>query len=237
MSKIRQLNKVAEVYEEEVGILDRELISHYTFEVMRPLICSKDSVLLMGIGNGYIADALSQLKISLTIVEGSARLIEKYSKTNSRCIIIESLFEKFNPKHGFNVIVGTHVLEHLNEPVRVLKQTTRWLSKRGIAIFTVPNMFSLHRRIGKEMGILSNESSLSEQDILLGHRRVYDAYSLEGHLRKAGYNKVKIMGYLLKLVPNRLMKEWSRDLLDAIFHVSLGLPRDICADLIAMCRK
>jgi SAM-dependent methyltransferase len=240
MSEIQRLDDVAEVYKSEVGRLNRDLISHYTLELVRPLIGAEDSVLLMGIGDGYIASALSQLGASLTIVEGSSRLIEKYSSrstvANDRCVLIESLFENFEPEQVFDVVVGTHVLEHLEEPVRVLRQTARWLSERGIAIFTVPNRFSFHRRIGKEMRVLPSESSLSEQDVQLGHRRVYDTYSLESDLRMAGYNQIEIKGYLLKVVPNHLMKEWSRDLLNAIFRVSLSLPRDICADLMATCR-
>lgn len=236
MDESQRLNAVAQVYDSEAGRLNIQFVSHYTLEIIRPLIRAGDSVLLMGIGDGYIASSLSQWCTALTIVEGSRRVIDKFGKPNDRCIVVESLFEDFEPQETFDVVVGTHVLEHVDDPIQVLKQTTRWLSKRGVAVFTVPNAVSLHRRIGKEMGLLPTESSLNEQDLLHGHRRVFDSGPLERDLRAAGYNQVEISGYWLKIVPNHMMKEWSRELLDAIFSVSLCLPRDMCADLLAKCR-
>lgn len=236
MDEIQRIENVAEVYNSEVGKLNRDLISHYTLEVIQPLIRPQASVLLMGLGDGDIAESISQLGVSLTVVEGSKKLIDSFPNLQAKATLVETLFEDFEPETSFDVVIGTHVLEHVEDPVNILKQTTRWLASDGMAVFTVPNRFSLHRRIGREMGILPNEASLSEQDILLGHRRVYDVSDLEGDLRDAGYSQIEISGYLLKIVPNRMMKDWSRELLDATFRVSKSLPRDICADLIAKCR-
>jgi SAM-dependent methyltransferase len=236
MDEIQRIENVAEVYNSEVGKLNRDLISHYTLEVIHPFIRPQSSVLLMGLGDGDIAESISQLDVSLTVVEGSRKLIDTFPNLKAKATLVETLFEDFEPQNSFDVVIGTHVLEHVEDPVKILKQTTRWLTSDGMALFTVPNRLSLHRKIGIEMGILPNEASLSEQDILLGHRRVYDVSDLERDLRDAGYNQIEISGYLLKIVPNRMMKDWSRELLDATFRVSQSLPRDICADLIAKCR-
>jgi 2-polyprenyl-3-methyl-5-hydroxy-6-metoxy-1,4-benzoquinol methylase len=236
MSETQRIDNVAEVYGTEVGRLNRDLISHYTLELIKPLLNPSHSVLLMGIGDGEIAYFLNDFCQSLTIIEGSGELIREHSKLSQRSDVIETLFEEFEPRNRFDVIVGTHVLEHVEDPVNILNHTTHWLSSSGIALFTVPNRFSLHRRIGKKMGLLDDEASLSEQDILLGHRRVYKEEELKADILAAGYSHVDIEGYLLKIVPNRMMKEWNTDLLDAVFDISRTLPVEMCADLLAKCR-
>lgn len=236
MHETQRINDIAEIYGTEVGKLNRDLISHYTLALIKPLVTPSSSVLLMGIGDGEIAYFLNDFCSSLTIIEGSHELIQYHPKLTQDSNVVETLFEAFKPKSRFDLIVGTHVLEHVEDPVNILQHTTRWLAFSGLALFTVPNRMSLHRRIGKQMGLLDDEASLSEQDILLGHRRVYNVENLKTDILAAGYSHVDIRGYLLKVVPNRMMKDWNTDLLDAMFHVSQTLPVEICADLVAQCR-
>ena len=99
------------------------------------------------------------------------------------------------------------MLEHVVEPIEVIHQTRKWLKPDGTAIFTVPNRDSLHRRIGKTMGILAHEGSMSRQDDILDHRRVYGKETLEDDLKAGGYKSISVSGYNLKLVPLVMMPE------------------------------
>jgi hypothetical protein len=79
MDEIQRIENVAEVYNSEVGKLNRDLISHYTLEVIHPFIRPQSSVLLMGLGDGDIAESISQLDVSLTVVEGSRKTDRYFS--------------------------------------------------------------------------------------------------------------------------------------------------------------
>lgn len=235
MSEQDYLDITAESYGNEIGTVDREFVSHYSLEMARPYLENIESVLLMGVGDSYIADSVSQLPIKTTIVEGSSKLVKRYRVLNRRCHIVNTLFEDFKPDTSYDLILGTHILEHVSDPVQVIRQTTNWLSRNGISIFTVPNGNSLHRQIGKEMGLLQKTSDLNANDISLGHRRVYTSDKFRHDIEMAGYREILIKGYLLKIVPNKMMLDWDRKLLDGLFVVSQNLPVDICADLFAVC--
>jgi len=216
--------------------MDGKLINHYTAQMILPSIKSTNSVLMLGLGNGQLAEMISEHCQLLTVVEGSEQLVTSAADSASGYNLVHSLFEEYEPDQPYDVIIGTHVLEHVTDPVAVIKKTRSWVGPNSTAIFTVPNQSSLHRRIGKNMGLLEHESNLNDSDVRLGHLRVYSRDQLVQDLSDGGFSDVTVDGYWLKMVPNRVMATWERDLLDAIFSVSKDIPADLCADLIATCR-
>jgi SAM-dependent methyltransferase len=230
-----RLDALAGAYAGDLGARNRDLVSYYTCRAIAEHVSPTDKVLLMGLGDGLLAQELAARCAKLLVVEGSADLAAGF-RPPPRCTVEVGLFESFACSEGFDVVLGTHVLEHVDDPVIVLRQSTRWLAANGLAVFTVPNRTSLHRRIGRHMGILRDEGAFSDQDIRLGHRRVYDMAALESDLRTAGYRRIEIRGYNLKLVSTAMMAGWSRQLFDALYEVSGQLPPDLCADLLALCR-
>ena len=118
-----------------------------------------------------------------------------------------------------------------------MRQTRSWLKAGAVAIFTVPNAESLHRRIGVQMGLLQKINELNDQDKLLGHRRVFTLSELTDDALKAGYTIKEVHGFMIKLVSHRQMKDWSRTLLDACFSVSLSLPPEMCSNIAVICKN
>jgi SAM-dependent methyltransferase len=236
-SEAERLDDASHSYDSDLGVLDGKLINHYTTQMILPRIVESDRVLMLGLGNGHVADIVTGHCESLVVIEGSEKLVSSAVKAGANYEVEHAFFEEYEAAQPFDVVIGTHVLEHVVEPSIVLKRSRTWLSDDGIAIFTVPNRNSLHRRIGTKMGLLDHEASLNESDVKLGHLRVYDSDSLLQDLTSGGFHDISIDGYWLKMVPNRVIATWDRDLLDAIYAVSNELSADICADLIAICRK
>ena len=132
--------------------------------------------------------------------------------------------------------MGNHVLEHVDNPVEVLKKVKDWLKPNGRAIFTVPNATSLHRRIGIEMGMLKVLNEFNKQDIELGHQRVYNIYQFTEDIKTAGFDVLETSGYMIKLVSNHQMKDWPKELLEAIFKISISVPTEICSNICVICK-
>lgn len=67
------------------------------------------------------------------------------------------------PERFFDVIIMTHVLEHLDDPFGYLRKMARWLKEGGILYISVPN-FSSHsaRRDGKDWTTLVPEEHISQ---------------------------------------------------------------------------
>ncbi len=107
-----------------------------------------------------------------------------------------SLFETFNTNEKFDTIILNHVLEHIEEPITLLKHIKNWLSPDGVLILGVPNAKSFHRLAAVKMGLLNSEYDLNERDHQLGHYRVYDFKLLLNDIKKADL-KVKFKGEFL----------------------------------------
>ena len=93
-------------------------------------------------------------------------------------------------------------MEHISDPVLVLKKVSNWLKNDGVFCVAVPNAKSLHRLIAREMGILKSEYDLNQRDHELGHYRVYDLTKLKEHVVQAGFNIIDSGGYFLKPLSN-----------------------------------
>ena len=230
------LDASASHYQSEAGLLDADFVNHYTELLQRPWLAGR-SALQLGLGNGALARQLAPHFPEFTVVEGSPAIVADFKSPPDHCRVVTSYFEHFTPPAPVARIFGNHILEHVDDPVSILRRTRDWLAPEGRALFTVPNAGSLHRRIGVELGLLPTTNSLNAQDHRLGHRRVYSAVEFRADLEAAGYMIEQLSGYMLKVVSNAQMKSWSRDLIDATYRTSLTLPTELCANLFAVCKK
>lgn len=223
----------AKIIPETVAMLSDELIRKYG---------SNGTSLIMGYGDGWLVEYFKDRFLRMVVIEGAESLFdsaaEKYQDyPNIECY--HSYFELFElaKKDRVDVILGNHVLEHVDNPVEVLVRSKSWLKESGYAIFSVPNADSLHRRVGIELKMLKNRYDLNDQDKQLGHQRVYDKKSLLRDANSAGYNILEIGGFNLKLVSQKQMEGWSQELLQAIFKISRECSPDICSNLYIVCTK
>lgn len=197
--------------------------------------------LIMGYGDGWLIEYFRNKFSRLLIVEGSETLAASAARKYHNYPHItchHSYFESFElpMSQQADIILANHVLEHVDNPIEVLLKAKSWLKDTGRAIFSVPNADSLHRRIGVKMKMLKTRFDLNDQDRLVGHKRVYDQTSLSRDIIKGGYKIIELGGFNLKLVSQKQMKDWSEELIQAIFEVSRECPRDMCSNLYAVCQ-
>src|SRR5206468_644522 len=111
-------------------------------------------------------------------VDGTAAYVEEVKRRLPHVDAVHSLFEEYAPGRAFETAVLGHVLEHVADPVTILRATRDLLGPHGVAIVTVPNADSIHRQIGVAMGMLASTTELNEADHRIGHRRVYTREAL-----------------------------------------------------------
>jgi 2-polyprenyl-3-methyl-5-hydroxy-6-metoxy-1,4-benzoquinol methylase len=128
------------------------------------------------------------------------------------------------------VILG-HVLEHVDDPVAILRQVRGWLAPGGRVLAAVPNSRSLHRQAATLMGLLPFEEAMNERDIHHGHRRVYNPETFRREFLEAGLDLEVFGGYWLKPVSNgQLEASWTADMVDAFLRLGERYP-DIAAEI------
>lgn len=201
-----------------------------------------ESALEIGVGNGEFSQFIIEKFNKVTFVDGSKVALEnlktilKENKIENKEIeFVESLVENLNLDKKFDNIFLTHILEHLKYPIKVLKKLKQFLSKNGNIYISVPNANSIHRFIGVAMGLLDKVTSLNEQDIALGHYRVYTPSKFKSHIRKAGLKIIHFGGLMIKPLSNRQMEKWDKEILNAFFEISDILP-NFCSEIFCVAK-
>ena len=216
-------NELKRVYEHSkegnysAGVMKKT--TAYCGEIFRRYM-KRGSVLELGSAEGVATDVLYPYFNDYTIVDGADFFVEslkqRYPKIKAYC----SLFEDYSPDIKYDNIVLGHVLEHVKDPVDILKKCSKWLNQEGKILCAVPNANSIHRQAAVSMGILDSIYQLNETDIKNGHRRVYDLQSFRSDFEKAGLKIVASGGYWLKPVSNRQINEgWTDDMVDAFLKL------------------
>ena len=158
------------------------------------------SILELGLGHGFTVEVFSAAFQRHLILEGSPLVIENFQEKNPACDaeIRHTYFEDFETHERFDVIVIGFVLEHVNDPISLIRKFAKFLAPTGVMYISVPNAEAMNRRLGNIMGVLKNMTDLSAHDALLGHQRYYTVESLRGDVEMAGLCMKKIEGIYLK---------------------------------------
>lgn len=191
------------------------------------------SLLSLGIGHEVVSGKLmAELGRSIeryTILEGSAAIIAQFRSANrpgDDVELIHTRFEDFVAERRFDGIEMGFVLEHVDEPLALVRRFKSLLSPGGTMFIAVPNARSLHRLIGHEAGLLDDVYRLSEQDHALGHKRYFDLERITALVEAAGLEIVHRQGLMLKPVTAAQMKAlgWEKNIIDALFKVGDRYP-------------
>lgn len=195
------------------------------------------SVLELGPAEGIGTRCLVKRYSDLTVVEGSHLFCQKLKKEFSNIEVVHSLFEEFSPTREFDNIILGHVLEHVQDPTKLLKKVANWLAPDGKIFCAVPNSRSIHRQAAVIMGMLHFEKDLNEADIRHGHRRIYDPESLRSEFLKTGYKIEFFGGYWLKPLSNTQIEDtWTEEMVSAFFALGERYP-DIAAEIYVVATK
>jgi 2-polyprenyl-3-methyl-5-hydroxy-6-metoxy-1,4-benzoquinol methylase len=188
-------------------------------------------VLEMGYGDGIITDGLIQHGCDVTLLEGSNLLIDEALKHHPGLKYAYSFFEEYTPISPFDVVVASHVLEHVDDPVSILKRMRQWVTPKGQVVVVVPNAESIHRQVGVYMGLQPRLDSLSDRDRTVGHQRVYSIDTLYEDIHKGGWRVVQVKGFFIKCTSNSYMEAYPDGLLEALNELSHLLPTRLLANI------
>lgn len=222
-------NKDFKFYDENILML-----SWYGQRVLSTLREKKIKTMIsLGIGHKIVSKKIieefgPQLEKYL-LLEGSREIIDGFGKEirlPSNVSIIHSLFEDFKIHEKFDAIEMGFVLEHVDDPLSVMKQYANFLRPNGTIFIAVPNAKSLHRIIGFKAGMLDNIYSLSRYDRDLGHKRYFDLESLTEIILQSDLKVEKVEGIFLKPFSTVQLKSLnlSSEILNALCNIGVEYP-------------
>ena len=233
-SSMEKLDKIAADYHTNEAVPDihiENLCQEYFIEWLLRQIPVGARVLELGYGDGLVTAALANASCKLTLIEGAKALVNRARDRHPYVECIHTLFEDFRTAKPYDVVLASHVLEHVDDPQAILLLIASWLGKTGKIIIVVPNQNSIHRQLAVAMGLQPKLDTLSKRDLLVGHQRVYSLEGLEEEVRRAGLRPVESVGFFLKVLPNSMMLDYSRELLWALNIISSSLPKHVLANI------
>ena len=223
----------------------------FDFDVMHPYMLKsfepffrKGNILELGSFKGDFTKRLVPLFDDITCVEASDEAIESAKKQlGDRVKFVNSLFEKVALPSKYDNIILTHVLEHLDDPVLVLRRiNNEWLSNMGRFFLVCPNANAPSRQIAVKMGLISHNSAVTPAEAEHGHKITYTLDTLERDTRAAGLNVVHRSGIFFKALANfqwdRLLNTdiISQDYLEGCYQLGQQYP-NLCSSIFLMCEK
>jgi 2-polyprenyl-3-methyl-5-hydroxy-6-metoxy-1,4-benzoquinol methylase len=204
----------------------------------------KGNALELGSFKGDFTKRLIQKFSDITCVEASSEaIVEAKKKIGEDVKYVNSLFEQATLPSTYENIILTHVLEHLDDPVYILKRINdEWLSEGGRFFVVCPNANAPSRQIAVKMGLISHNSAVTPSEAEHGHKCTYTLDTLERDVTMAGLRVVHRSGIFFKALANfqwdRLLQTdiISNEYLDGCFKLGQQYP-DLCSSIYLVCEK
>lgn len=229
---------------------DHKYAYDFDFDIMhRYMMCSfqpffrKGSCLELGSYKGDFTKRLLQHFDRVTCVDAASDAVQ-YAKEHLGDSIecYTSLFEYLKLPTKYENVILTHVLEHIDNPTQLLSQiNTELLSSDGYLFVVCPNANAPSRQIAVKMGIIPNNTSITDAEKAHGHRITYTLDTLERDIKLSGLEVVHRSGIFFKALANyqwdKLMQTdiISPAYLDGCYQLGQHYP-DLCSSIFFVCK-
>ena len=143
---------------------DFDVMHGYMVDAFRPFF-RPGKMLELGSFRGDFTRRLLEEFDEVTCVEASAQAAATaQQRLGDRAAIITGTFESVQLGTTYENIVMTHVLEHVDDPVSVLRRINReWLSPGGRFFLACPNANAASRQIAVKMGLIRSVEEAAQR--------------------------------------------------------------------------
>jgi len=156
---------------------------------------------------------------------------------------VQGTFDQVTLERRFDNVILTHVLEHLDDPVGVLRRVgDEWLTPSGRLFLVCPNANAPSRQIAVHMGLITHNAAVTDAERAHGHRITYSLDTLERDARAAGLKVVHRSGIFFKALANF---QWDRllatdiispEYLEGCYQLGHVYP-DLCSSIFLLCER
>lgn len=222
---------------------DYDVMHPYMLKSFEPFFV-KGSVLELGSFKGEFTQRLLPFFSDITCVEASDEALSIAKESlYEKATFYQSVFEEVELPRKYNNIIMTHVLEHIDDPILVLKRVqAEWLADGGRFFLVCPNANAPSRQIAVKMGLITHNAAVTPAEELHGHRITYSLDTLERDAKAAGLDVIHRSGIFFKALANfqwdRLLQTdiISKAYLDGCYALGQQYP-DLCSSIFLVCHK
>jgi 2-polyprenyl-3-methyl-5-hydroxy-6-metoxy-1,4-benzoquinol methylase len=218
-----------------------QVMRQLTIKTFSPYIHNRGMGLELGCSDGYMTEMLACRVQRLDVVDASKRFLNATRRRGLENVrLFRSLFETYHTDERYDAVFASYVLEHVLDPVAVLKRVASLLAPGGRIFIVVPNARAFSRQLALQMGLLGELKELTRSDLDHGHRRIYDRPQLNKDIEAAGLQSISEGGILFKLLADFQLDDLiergvlSKTHLEGLYRLGLQYP-EFCSALFSIC--
>jgi 2-polyprenyl-3-methyl-5-hydroxy-6-metoxy-1,4-benzoquinol methylase len=240
--KVRDYNQEHKAGSTKYAYEFDSVLRRYMMRTLEPFLPA-GRALELGCYTGDLTELLAARYADLTVVEASDELIAAAQlRLGTRARFLHGTFETIDVPGQYDAMFIVHTLEHLDDPVFVLRRAKEWLAERGRLFVVVPNANAASRQIAVQAGLIPFNAAITEDERLHGHRRTYSLDTLERVVLDAGFRVLHRGGVFFKPLANYQFDRLagsdviSEDYLEGCYRLGMRYP-DLCASIYVVCEK
>ncbi|WP_119964274.1 class I SAM-dependent methyltransferase [Simplicispira lacusdiani] len=222
---------------------DFDVMHHYMVQSFKPFF-RHGSLLELGSYRGDFTSRLILYFDDVTCVEASGEALAiARERLADKVLFIDGRFETVMLPRRYENIILTHVLEHLDDPIAVLRRINEeWLAEGGRLFLVCPNANAPSRQIAVKMGLIEHNAAVTPAEAEHGHRITYSLDTLERDATRAGLRVIHRSGIFFKALANfqwdRLLQTdiISQQYLDGCYMLGQQYP-DLCSSIFLLCES
>ncbi|MEQ8891733.1 MAG: class I SAM-dependent methyltransferase [Sandaracinaceae bacterium] len=234
MSRDARLARYQEDYARDYGYEARLVEARGDFTARWLAAVAPARVVEVGCGSSLLFDRVAPELVERWVVAEPAARFAEVARARSaeapQLRVVQDYFERAEAEIAAalegpaDVVIIDSLLHEIPDAQSMLGAARRLLAPAGRLYVSVPNAYSLHRRLARAMGLIEDEHAMSQRNVALAQARVYDAASLREEVCGAGFEVLRAGGHTLKPFTNAQMEGVEELLGDAVLRglASLG---------------
>jgi 2-polyprenyl-3-methyl-5-hydroxy-6-metoxy-1,4-benzoquinol methylase len=218
------------------------LLRRYMMRTLDPFLPA-GKALEMGCYTGDMTELIAERYADVTVIEASDELVAAAgARLEGRARFVHGTFETVEIDDRYDAIFLIHTLEHLDDPVAVLRRVNTWLTGRGRLFVVVPNANAASRQIAVRMGLVPFTDAVTDDERVHGHRKTYRLETLTRDVLDAGLRIVHSGGVFFKPLANYQFDQLldggviSEAYLEGCYQLGMQYP-DLCASIFLVCER
>ena len=179
-----------------------------------------DAVLELGCATGRMTAAFVAAGATVVAVDRAVTYLERATERGLDGVeLVEGDIVAFDRTERFEHVVLANVVHEVPDPAALYATAARHLAPTGHLHVSLQNPGSIHRLLGRAMGLIERLDEVSERGVAYETVAVLDADQLEALGRDAGLELVHRGGVMLKPLPNALMEELPDEVLEGFVRL------------------
>ena len=155
------------------------------YQFIKKIIPKKSRVLEIGSGHGFFLEIMKTNGFDIIGYDISKEK-RKYSKKITNVPVYDiNINEKISLGNKFDIVVLFHTLEHIADPITLLKNIKKLLKPKGKILIEVPNSDDFHLKLNKFYKEFYWERA---------HIHYFNPKILKNVIQKSGFKNIRIIG-------------------------------------------